>query len=131
MNFDDMKLSVEALSGGKNTVLLDDQGMPSIMVRIPRFNLNEVIDGAPNTPHPAFIVNGVVKDEIFISKFQNIVLNDRAYSLPFKDPRTSVNFDQAHFNPRTQAECDNNPLDHFPILFYFNPRTQAECDSIR
>ena len=95
MNFDDMKLSVEALSGGKNTVLLDDQGMPSIMVRIPRFNLNDVIAGAPNTPHPAFIVNGVVKDEIFISKFQNIVFNDRAYSLPFKDPRTSVTFDQA------------------------------------
>ena len=31
-NFDDMKLAVEALSGGKNTVLLDDRGMPSIMV---------------------------------------------------------------------------------------------------
>ena len=26
-NFDDMKLAVEALSGGKNTVLFDDLGM--------------------------------------------------------------------------------------------------------
>lgn len=94
-NFDAMKLSVETLSGGRNTVVLDDRGIPSIMVRIPRFNLSEVIDGAPNTPHPAFIVNGVVKDEILVSKFQNMVMNDRAYSLPFKDPRTSVNFDQA------------------------------------
>ena len=94
-NFDAMKLSVETLSGGRNTVVLDDRGMPSIMVRIPRFNLSDVIDGAPNTPHPAFIVNGVVKDEILVSKFQNMVMNDRAYSLPFKDPRTSVNFDQA------------------------------------
>ena len=30
-NFDDMKLAVEALSGGKNTVLFDDMGMPSIV----------------------------------------------------------------------------------------------------
>jgi sulfatase modifying factor 1 len=95
MNFDDMKLSVEALSGGKNTVLLDDVGMPSIMVRIPKFYLDEVITGAANTVHPAFIVNGVEKEEIFISKFQNIVLNDRAYSLPFKDPKDYTTFDQA------------------------------------
>ena len=31
-NFDDMKLAVQALSGGKNTVVLDDLGYPSIMV---------------------------------------------------------------------------------------------------
>ena len=31
-NFDDLKLAVEALTGGKNTVLLDDVGLPSIMV---------------------------------------------------------------------------------------------------
>ena len=35
-NFDDMKLAVEALSGGKNTVLFDDIGMPSIMVVLPQ-----------------------------------------------------------------------------------------------
>lgn len=93
--FDSLKLSVEALSGGKNTVVLDDLGMPSIMVKIPKFNLSDVIDGAPNTTHPAFIVDGVVKDEILISKYQNIVVNDRAYSLPMKDPRVYVNFDQA------------------------------------
>ena len=94
-NFDDLKLSVEALSGGKNTVLLDDLGMPSIMVRIPKFYLDDVITGAAHTPHPAFIVNGVEKDEIYISKYQNIVMNGRAYSLPYKDPAAYVNFDQA------------------------------------
>ncbi|NSW90199.1 MAG: SUMF1/EgtB/PvdO family nonheme iron enzyme [Firmicutes bacterium] len=94
-NFDDLKLSAEALSGGKNTVLLDDLGMPSIMVRIPKFYLDEVIDGAPHTPHPAFIVNGVEKDEIYISKYQNVVVNDRAYSLPYKDPKVYITFDQA------------------------------------
>ena len=31
-NFDDFKLAVEAMTGGKNTVLFDDMGMPSVMV---------------------------------------------------------------------------------------------------
>lgn len=93
--FDDMKLAVEAASGGKNTVILDDQGMPSIMVRIPKFYLDDVITGAPHVLHPAFIVDGVEKNEIFISKYQNMVMNGRAYSLPFKDPAASLTFDTA------------------------------------
>jgi len=92
---DTYRQAVEAASNGKNTVMYDDKGNPSIMVCIPRFNLSDVIDGAPNTPHPAFIVDGVVKSEIWISKFQNIVHDNRAYSLPGQDPRVSINFDQA------------------------------------
>lgn len=95
MNFDDMKLAVEALSGGKNTVKFDDMGLPSIMVRIPLFNNVDVITGGSNTAHPMFIVNGAQIPEVFISKYQNIVINDRAYSLPYKDPKTSLNFDNA------------------------------------
>ncbi len=94
-NFDTLKLSVEAATGGKNTVLLDDMGMPGIYVVIPKFKLSDVIDGAPQDTHPAFIVDGEEKDSIFVSKYQNIVMNDRAYSLPMTDPKTYVNFDQA------------------------------------
>lgn len=94
-NFDAMKLAVEAATGGKNTVMLDDLGNPSIMVRIPKFKISEVIDGGSNSIHPAFIINGVEANEIFISKYQNIVVNDRAYSLPMQDPRAYINFDQA------------------------------------
>ena len=94
-NFDDLKLTVEAQSGGKNTVLLDDLNMPSIMVRIPKFKISDVITGGSDTVYPAFIVDGVEKNELYISKYQNIVMNDRAYSLPFKDPRASLTFDQA------------------------------------
>jgi len=92
---DAYRQAVEAATDGKNTVMYDNKGNPSIMVCIPRFNLSDVIDGAPDTPHPAFIVDGVVKSEIWISKFQNIVEDNRAYSLPGMDPRTYVNFDQA------------------------------------
>ncbi|NMH83255.1 SUMF1/EgtB/PvdO family nonheme iron enzyme [Heyndrickxia coagulans] len=87
--------AVESATGGKNTVMYDDKGNPSIMVRIPRFNLSDVIDGAPNTPHPAFIVDGVTKSEIWISKYQNIVQDGRAYSLPGMDPKVYITFDQA------------------------------------
>lgn len=94
-NFDDMKLAVEALSGGKNTVLLDDRGMPSIMVAFPKFKISDVIAGGSENIHPAFSVGDAEKDVVYVSKFQNIVMNDRAYSLPFKDPKTGVNFDQS------------------------------------
>ncbi len=94
-NFDNLKLSVEALSGGKNTVILDNVGMPSIFVVIPKYNISDVIDGGSAGAHQAFVVGGVEKQNIHISKYQNIVVNDRAYSLPFKDPRASLTFDQA------------------------------------
>lgn len=92
---DSLRQAVEMATGGKNTVMYDDKGNPSIMVCIPKFNLSDVINGAPNVPHPAFVVNGVVKSEIWISKYQNIVHDGRAYSLPSQDPQTYVTYDQA------------------------------------
>lgn len=92
---DTYRQAVEAASGGRNTVMYDDKGNPSIMVFIPRFNLADVIDGAPSSPHPAFIVNGVVKDGIWISKYQNIIHDGRAYSLPGMNPATNMNINDA------------------------------------
>ena len=88
---------MKSLSGGKNTVLLDDLEMPSIMVRIPKFKISDVIEGGPDVIHPAFIVNGVVKDVIYISKYQNIIIKNRAYSLPYKDPSVFMTYDQAKY----------------------------------
>ncbi len=105
-NFDDLKLSVEALSGGKNTVLFDDLGMPSIYVVIPKGKISDVISGGSAATHPAFIVNSAEKDKIYISKYQNIVMNNRAYSLPFKDPANTLNFDNA------KLYCENKGLGH-------------------
>lgn len=44
-NFDDFKLAIEAMSGGKNTVLLDDRGMPSVVVAFPKMKISEIIGG--------------------------------------------------------------------------------------
>ncbi len=94
-NFDDFKLAIEAMSGGKNTVLFDDMEMPSVMVAFPKMNIADVITGGSQNIHPAFSVDGTEKNVIYVSKFQNIVLNERAYSLPMRDPKVYVNHDQA------------------------------------
>ena len=93
-NFDLVNLALKAICPG-NEIILDDKGLPSVMVRIPKFKISDVIDGGSDSVHPAFIVNGVEVPEIYISKFQNVIHNGRAYSLPGEDPKTGINFDTA------------------------------------
>lgn len=93
-NFDLVNLALKATCPG-NEVLLDDKGIPSVMVRIPKFKISDVIAGGGSGTHPAFIVNGTEVPEIYISKFQNVIQNGRAYSLPGEDPKASINFDTA------------------------------------
>ena len=94
-NFDDMKLAVEALSGGKNTVVFDDIGIPSIMVVVPKMVSDTLITGATQTTHPAFLVDNVEKEKVGVSKYHNIIVNNRAYSLPMQEPKTSLNWQAA------------------------------------
>ena len=94
-NKDPLRAAVEAASGGRVTVLYDDRGYPSYMEVVPKFNV-ETIDADLGTGvHPAFIVNGVEKSEIFIGQYKANVLDGRALSLPGYDPAASVNFDTA------------------------------------
>ena len=94
-NFDDLKLAVEMLSGGTNTVIFDDLGMPSVMVRFPKLTRAELVTGDTNDAHYAFLVDSVEQAQAYISKYQNIVANERAYSLPMQDPRANITFDAA------------------------------------
>ena len=80
---------------GDNSIITDDQGLPSVMVYIPKFKMSEVIDGGSDSVHPAFIINGEEKDGIYISKYQNTVYNGRAYSIPGEDPAAEMSFDMA------------------------------------
>lgn len=93
-DFDLTALAVAGCCPG-NEVLYDDLGFPSIMVRIPKMTYAELGMGSSNAVHKAFIVNGQEIDEIYISKYLNIINNDRAYSLPGVDPANSLNFDRA------------------------------------
>lgn len=92
---DTLRASVEAATGGKVTVLYDDKGYPSYMVRIPKFNLQDIDPSLGTGVHPAFIVGGVEKSEILIGQFPAKVVDGRACSLPGVEPATSVTFDQA------------------------------------
>lgn len=91
-DFDLLKISIEAAMPN-NTVLYDDKGNPSIMVRIPRFNICDVIEGGSGSVHPAFIVNGKVVPEIIVSKYSNVLIDGRAYSLPGQNPTSDISRD--------------------------------------
>ena len=94
-DFEDLKMAVEALSGGKNTVILDETDMPSIVVPFPKIYYSDVIKGGAQEVLPAFIVDGQEKAAIYISKYENVILNNRAYSLALKTPAANVNFARA------------------------------------
>lgn len=93
-NFDLSNLAVQCMAPN-NELLYDDKGKPSIMVKIPKMTYAQLGLGDSADTFPAFIVDGVEKDYIWISKYQNIVQDGRAYSLPAQDPKTSINFDSA------------------------------------
>lgn len=79
----------------ENRIITDDKGLPSVMVYIPKFKMSDVIAGGSDSVHPAFIVNGEEKDGIYISKYQNMVYDGRAYSLPGEDPAAEIYLDAA------------------------------------
>jgi formylglycine-generating enzyme required for sulfatase activity len=93
--FDDARFALEAATGGRNTLLFDDLGMPSVMVRIPRFRWSDVLDGGENKVCSAFVVGGEERDCVYISKYLNIIERDRAYSLPARTPANYMTFDEA------------------------------------
>jgi hypothetical protein len=95
LNKDTLLNSVLAASGGNTVPKYNKNGDPSVMVRIPRFNLEDIDPSLGSGPHPAFVVNGVVKPEIFIGAYQAILEKNCAISVPGQSPKVSVNFDNA------------------------------------
>lgn len=93
--FDEARFALEAATGGRNTLLMDDLGLPSVMVRIPCFKWSDVLENGPDAPCSAFIVGGDVKDCVYISKYLNIVEGERAYSLPSREPAHTLSIDEA------------------------------------
>lgn len=93
-NFDDLQGAVAQFGAG-NKVIYDDTGMPSIMVGVPKMKYSDLITGGTDEVLPFWIVEGEEKDTIWVSKFQNIVENDRAYSLAMKLPKNYITYDAA------------------------------------
>ena len=93
-NFDDLSMAVASF-GGNNKVIFDDLEKPSIMVGIPKMKFSDLITGGTQDIIDPFKIDSVERDVLYFSKYENIVMNDRAYSLPMKDPKVYINYDQA------------------------------------
>lgn len=101
---DDLRAAVEAASGGRQTVLRTAKGQPCYVNVIPKFNLQDVADPAHDLGtgvHPAFIVNGIEKSEIFVGTYAGIAKNGELLSLPGVNPSRSTTFDS--FNSLVRA----------------------------
>lgn len=78
---DTYRQAVEAASGGKQTVLYDDKGYPSIMNIIPKLSYKDVGLSDSTKALPAFMVDDAEKPEIFVGTFMAMVHDGRACSL--------------------------------------------------
>lgn len=92
---DSLRAAVEAASGGTVTVLYTAKGQPTYMHVIPRFNLQDIDPALGTGTHPAFIVNGVEKSELFIGQHAGCLRDGELLSLPGVDCVTSIDFDQS------------------------------------
>jgi len=92
---DPLRASVEASTGGRVTVLYDDKGYPSYMHVIPRFKVEDIDSGLGTGVHPAFMVGGKEKKEIFVGQHLASLAGGRAVSLPGVLPASELDFDQA------------------------------------
>ena len=79
-----LKQSIEAASGGAQTVLVTPKGQLTYMNVINKFNMSS-IDPSLTGTHPAFIVNGVEKEKLYIGTYPGTIKNGELLSLPNTD----------------------------------------------
>lgn len=82
---DALRASVEAASGGAQTVLYTAKGQPTFMNIVEKFDLSTIASGLVGT-HPAFIINGTEKDLIYIGTYEAVFRNGELLSLPNQVP---------------------------------------------
>lgn len=88
---DSLRQSVELASGGLQTVMYTAKGQPTYMNIIQKYDMSS-IDASLSGTHPAFIVDGVEKPEIFIGTYQGRIVNGELLSLPNVEPTHSTNY---------------------------------------
>jgi sulfatase modifying factor 1 len=91
---DSLRLSVEAASGGRQTVIYTAKGQPSFMNIVPQFAGSDIDAGLPAGPHLAFVVGGVTKTQLMIGTHLGCVRDGELLSLPGVDPANILNHDQ-------------------------------------
>ena len=89
---DQLKQAIEALSDHKNTIVYDDSGLPSVMVRIPRMTENDLLGNGSAALCPGFCG---VDGEVLVGKYQSSLADGIACSLPMVQPVSGVSYDEA------------------------------------
>ena len=94
-NAEELKCREQAAPGVEHDVvaIYDDAGIPSIMHRFRRVTNKELFGGS-DAAHPAFIIGGEVYDEIYISVYENTMINGKPYSLPLQEPVTNITMEE-------------------------------------
>ncbi|ANE71929.1 hypothetical protein A7B01_20840 [Klebsiella pneumoniae] len=86
---DRLRQSVEAASGGLQTIVYTKKGQPCFMNVLTKFNLSE-IDSSLSGTHPAFIVDGRELSQILIGTYQMRVIDGEMVSQPYTVPTRGV-----------------------------------------
>ena len=87
------------VSAGRNVVLFNKIGLPSVMCHLKAVTLKDLNPTWPERFHPAFERAGVAIPQIYVAKYQAITVTDGgvtyAISLRGRDPKVYANCDQA------------------------------------
>jgi hypothetical protein len=92
---DTKRKAIEAASNGKNTVLYTAKGQPCYMVVHQRTDYAAAAAAIGMANHPAFIVGGVVKSELFLGQHIGFSNNNEMLSVPGVRPINSITHDAA------------------------------------
>ncbi|MDE4663436.1 hypothetical protein PXW78_27055, partial [Klebsiella pneumoniae] len=79
---DRLRQSVEAASGGLQTIVYTKKGQPCFMNVLAKFDLSEV-DSSLSGTHPAFIVDDKEFSQILIGTYQMRVIDGEMVSQPY------------------------------------------------
>ncbi|HBR1089003.1 hypothetical protein ABDW86_14750 [Klebsiella pneumoniae] len=85
---DTLRQSVEAASGGLQTIVYTKKGQPCFMNVLTEFDLSQ-IDSSLSGAHPAFIVDGTELSQILIGTYQMRVIDGEMVSQPYSVPTGS------------------------------------------
>ena len=92
---DALRAAVESATGGQCTVLYDSKGFANYMRIVPKFRCEDINANLGTGIHPAFIVGGVEKSEIFIGQYNAVNMDGLGVSQPGMAPYVSINFNNA------------------------------------
>lgn len=90
---------IETLSEGKNVVIFDEKGFPSIYYKMPVRTQNQVVKNGVNNVFESWIVDNAIISELYVAKYLASSATDGSTQYPVslrgRDPWCNINFDNA------------------------------------